>query len=80
MYLFLFIVLLIIIIGVFILSAFGRIVGGVFRPRNGEEHTSGRQNGRTTYKTSPKKSKKVFEKTEGEYVDFEEVKDEKKPE
>ncbi|MCP9611036.1 DUF4834 family protein [Coprobacter tertius] len=67
-----------------LLSALG-IVGAVIRmffrsPQSGNEQRSysgSRQSTSTKWYTYGKKKKKVFDKNDGEYVDFEEIKDEK---
>ena len=59
-----------------------RVLGAFFRPvgrQDGNKSgTSGQQSGSRF--TWPKKNKKVFEQSEGEYVDFEEVKEDEKKE
>ena len=68
---------IIIFLGLFIiLSAFG-FLGAIFRFFFGSPASSSRQSGEKKdrwYVHSPKR-KKVFKDTDGEYVDFEEVKD-----
>lgn len=76
---FLFIILLIIFIfGISIISGILRLFFGLGRKatRNpGEQHSEHRKSSQST--SRPKKQKKIFDDDEGEYVDFEEINDNK---
>lgn len=76
---FLFIILLIIFIfGISIISGILRFFFGLGRKttRNpGEQHSEQRKSSQST--SRPKKQKKIFDDDEGEYVDFEEINDNK---
>lgn len=58
-----------------------RLLGLMFRPtpHNGEKHQSNSTQQRRgwSFTSRTKEQKKVFDKDEGEYVDFEEITDEK---
>lgn len=78
-----FIFIFIFIIAVLILSVAAKLVGGVFRTgkRMTEKMTSSQYKGKEqthqahTSSQPSSQRKKVFDSDEGEYVDFEEIKD-----
>jgi len=80
-----FILLCIFIVLVFGASIIGRIISLIFgsskNQNSGRQYSNqntNRQNQKSTAKNkSPKDKKKIFEKDEGEYIDFEEVKEDR---
>lgn len=84
-----FIYFILFILAFFVLAAIG-LISGVFRLLFGSKQnttnsshrsrTGNTQNGSTHWYTYNRKKKKIFSDTEGEYVEFEEIKDENKSE
>ena len=72
----LFFFLLIFLIVIPIIFFFTRIVGAIFRPRN--RNGQARSNTTKTNHTNSQSNKKIFDKSEGEYVDYVEVSDDSK--
>lgn len=81
-----FIFIFIFIILILLLSAAAKVVGSIFRTgkRMTEKMTSSSQYKESTYQErssygsssqSPAQKKKVFDSDEGEYIEFEEIKD-----
>lgn len=71
------IIIIILVFGISIISGVLRLLFGFGRKttRNSNNHQSGQQE--KPQSTSSPKHKKIFDKEDGEYVDFEEVKDDK---
>lgn len=84
--LFFFIIIIVLIFGLSIISGILRLLFGFGRRRSGgnkrqkeQQNSSHSNEGSDTLKSDVQQNrKKIFDKNEGEYVDFEEVKDEKK--
>lgn len=83
--LFFFIIVIVLIFGLSIISGILRLLFGFGRKRGNNKQQREQQNSyhsneeSDTFKGSVQQNrKKIFDKNEGEYIDFEEVKDDKK--
>lgn len=78
-----FIIIAIFFIGIVLVgSIFSRLFGGKrrstfysYKPKDSEQSQTAHDNGQSETRHSANKHKKIFQKDEGEYVDFEEIKE-----
>ncbi|HJF43807.1 DUF4834 family protein [Coprobacter fastidiosus] len=81
LYSLLFIFIFILLLGLGFIGTIIRVFFGNTRrnPADTTKNSGNRQDGRSSTKwyTYPKRREKIFDKTDGEYVEFEEIKEEK---
>ncbi|WP_455497902.1 DUF4834 family protein [Coprobacter sp.] len=80
-YILIFFIIFILLSAVGIIGTIARILfGSTHRSSNTAKNSDNHQNGRNSTKwyTYQKRREKVFDKTDGEYVEFEEIKEEEK--
>ncbi|BEH00396.1 DUF4834 family protein [Bacteroides sedimenti] len=75
--LFFFIIILVLVFGLSIIGGILRMIFGIGRKVTGQSARSDRDENYADNSGSQPKRKKIFDKEDGEYVDFEEVKEEK---